>query len=240
MPADQLIAGPASEPVTLQEAKDHLRLETALDDSQVSRLISMARAYIEQVCWRQLVTQTWERVLESFAGDDTLELGTRGRRLGNGSSFNELPRGNLSTSGFLPWISLPKGSLWANDNPATPPSSQVLSVKYTDENGALQTLDPAQYTVDASNEPGRVRLAYGAYWPSTRWPQFDAVRIRYVVGWDVTAGVWAGPAPLKQAMLLLVSQLYEHRSPEVVARGIQQIQFSANALIRPYRLNRGF
>lgn len=233
----QLITGPAAEPVTLGEALAHLRLEVADDNDYVVSLISMARQYIEEVCWRALVTQTWELVLESFAGEDTLELGTRGRRYGSGlGSFTESPRGNLSTSGFLPWIVLPKGNLWGT--PSTPPASQVLSVKYIDENAVEQTLDPSNYTVDAVDVPGRVRLAYGKYWPSTLWPRWDAVRIRYVVGWDVTNGVWGGPVALKQAMLLLISQLYEHRSPEVIARGIVQIQFSADALIAPYRLNR--
>lgn len=225
----QLITPPASEPVTLAEAKAHLRLETALDDDYVNTLIGAARQYIEQVCWRGLVTQTWELVLESFTGEDTLELGTRGRRYGSGqSSFNELPRGNLSSSGFLPWIELPKGNL-----------GTVTSIKYIDTNGTQQTLAGTEYTVDAVEVPGRVRLAYGKFWPPTQWPRWDAVRIQYTVGWAVAAGIWAGPTAIKQAMYLLISQLYEHRSPEVIARGIVQIQFSADALLAPYRLNRG-
>jgi len=225
----QLVTPPAAEPVTLQEALDHLRLDTAIDNSTVLRLITLARQYIEEIAWRGLVTQTWELVLESFAGEDTLELGSRGRRYGGGmSSFSELPRGNLSTSGFLPYIVLPKGNL-----------QTVYSITYVDENGATQTLDPSIYSVDSVSVPGRVLLAYGKAWPSTQCPRWDAVRILYEVGWDFTAGVWDGPVALKQAMLLLISQLYEHRSPEVIARGIVQIQFSADALIEPYRLNRG-
>ncbi len=223
----QLITAPTSEPVSLLEAKSHLRLEHGLDDLYVASLIASAREYTEQVCWRGLVTQTWELVLESFAGSDTLELGTRGARYGSGQSFNELPRGNLSTSGFLPWIELPRGNLGA-----------IASVKYIDPDGVEQTLASTEYTADAVAVPGRVRLAFGKYWPATQWPRWDAVRIRYSVGWAVTAGAWTGPTPLKQAILLLVSQLYEHRSPEVMGRAIQQIQFSFNTLIGPYRLAR--
>lgn len=226
----QLITPPAAEPVTLVEAKAHLRLDTALDDSYVSSLITMARQYIEEVCWRGLVTQTWELVLDGFQGEDTLELGARGRRVVGpaGTGFTELPRGNLSTSGFLPYIVLPKGNL-----------QTVNSVKYYDSSGTLQALASTEYAVDSVDTPGKLRLAYGKVWPSTQCPRWDAVRIQYDVGWDFTATVWEGPAALRQAIMLLVSQLYEHRSPEVVARGITQIQFSADALIAPYRLNRG-
>lgn len=237
MPA-QLITPPAAEPVTLAEARAHLRLEVADDDAYLLSLITMARQYVEEVCWRGLVKQTWELVLDSFQGEDTLELGARGRRIaGNqGTGFTELPRGNLSTSGFLPYIVLPKGNLWIDPNNVLP---AVSTVKYWDETGVQQTLASTEYVVDTEDVPGRLRLGFGKYWPSTQWPRYDAVRIRYLVGWDVTAGVWGGPVPIKQALLLLISQLYEHRSPEVIARGIVQIQFSADALLSPYRLNRG-
>ncbi len=217
----QLITPPAAEPVTLAEAKTHLRLETALDDAYVTALITTARKYIEEVCWRGLVTQTWELVLESFQGEDTLELGSRGRRLGSGqSAFNELPRGNLSSSGFLPYIVLPKGNL-----------GTVTSIKYIDENAVEQTLSNAVYAVDVVDTPGRVSLVDGQFWPATLWPRWDAVRIRYTVGWAVTASVWAGPEPIKHAILLAISQLYEHRS-------LADLD-AVDALLSPYRLNRG-
>jgi hypothetical protein len=219
----QLITPPAAEPVTLAEAKAHIRLEHALDDAYVSTLISAARQYIEQVCWRGLVTQTWELVLGGFAGEDTLELGSRGLRYGGGQSgFNELPRGNLSSSGFLAYIELPKGNLGA-----------VASVKYIDVNGVEQTLASTEYTADAVDVPGRVRLAYGKYWPPTQCPRWDAVRIQYTVGWAVTDGVWAGPTPLKQALLLLLSDMYENRSPVVA-----QAPTAFDVLISPYRIVR--
>ncbi len=157
MPA-QLITPPVAEPVTLADAKAHLRLDTALDDDYVKSLITMARQYIEEVCWRGLVTQTWELTLDSFQGEDTLELGQRGRRVAGagGTGFTELPRGNLSSSGFLPWIVLPKGTL-----------QKVTSIKYIDANGTQQTLAATEYTVDTVEVPGRVRLAFGKYWPWT-------------------------------------------------------------------------
>ncbi len=121
-------------------------------------------------------------------------------------------------------IELPKGTL-----------AEVASVKYVDGDGVLRTMTPVtDYVVDSYSVPGRVRLAYGKSWPSIRG-QWDAVRIEYDVGWDFTGTVWDGPAALQQAVLLLVSQMYEHRTPEVTG-AISQVSFAVESLIAPYRL----
>jgi uncharacterized phiE125 gp8 family phage protein len=110
----------------------------------------------------------------------------------------------------------------------------VTSLKYIDPDGVERTaVQGTDYVVDTDNVPGRVRLAYGLSWPSVR-SQWDAVRCRYVVGWSA-ANV---PRPLKQAALMLVSQMYEHRTPEVTGTIVSAVQFAVNALIAPYRLVR--
>ena len=50
---------PAIEPVTLQEAKLNLRVDFNEDDSLITNIIAEARAYVEQVTRRQLITATW-------------------------------------------------------------------------------------------------------------------------------------------------------------------------------------
>ena len=57
---------PAVEPVTLTEAKAHLRVEHDEDDSTIGRLITVARRYFESVTWRQLVTATYALKLDAF------------------------------------------------------------------------------------------------------------------------------------------------------------------------------
>lgn len=184
-----LITAPATEPVTLAEAKAHLRIEHALDDAYVTTLISAARQHVEDLCWRGLVTQTWELVLDSFPEGGEVEL----------------PRGVLAS---------------------------ISSVKYLDANGIEQTLAATEYEADAVSVPGRLVLGYDKSWPSTR-DVWNAVRIRYVVGTtDATV-----PTPLKQAILLLVSQMYEHRTPEIVG-SVGKVGFAVDALCAPYRLMR--
>lgn len=185
----RVITPPATEPVTLPEAKAHLRLESNLDDVQVDTLVRTARQYVEQVCWRGLVSQTIEYVTDAFPSDD---------------GGIELPFGNLVS---------------------------VTSVTYVDANGAEQTMPSSDYSVDTVRVPGRVMLAYGKTWPTAR-EQWDAVKVRYAVGWAASSV----PLPLKHAILLIVSHLYEHRTPEVIGASISQVQFAIDALIWPYRL----
>jgi len=59
-------SGPASEPVTTDEAKTQIRLYVANDDTYVASLIIAARIAVEEHIWRTLVNRTWEYVLDDF------------------------------------------------------------------------------------------------------------------------------------------------------------------------------
>lgn len=67
MPA-KLITAPASEPVTLAEAKLHLRVDLAstVEDELIGALIVAARQGAEQMTGRALMLQTWELALDAF------------------------------------------------------------------------------------------------------------------------------------------------------------------------------
>lgn len=186
----RLVTPPAAEPVSVDEAKAHLRLETTADDTYVTELISAAREWVEGHCWRGFVTQTWELVLEQFPDCDH--------------------------------IVLPKGQL-----------DSIVSLTYVDADGVTQTADPSLYVADTVSKPGRLVLAYGESWPSTRC-QWDAVKVQYKVG----VGASSVPKSVKQAVLLLVSQMYEHRTPEVSGTIVSKVQFAVESLLRRHRLVR--
>ena len=57
---------PVNEPMTLQEAKDHLRVDLADDDSYIDVLVKAARREAEEFMERALITQTWELFLDFF------------------------------------------------------------------------------------------------------------------------------------------------------------------------------
>lgn len=72
--AEVLQSAPASEPVTLQEAKDHCRVEVSTDDTFITNLIVTARGMVEAFTRRALITQTWDFWLDFFPCDDRIKL----------------------------------------------------------------------------------------------------------------------------------------------------------------------
>lgn len=55
---------PTVEPLSLAEAKQHLRLEHSDDDSSVRRMIAAARSWGENFTRRAFITQTWALYLD--------------------------------------------------------------------------------------------------------------------------------------------------------------------------------
>lgn len=65
---------PATEPVTLDDAKLHLRVDGTDEDVLIQSYITAARVYCEGIQNRAFVTQTWELWLDSFPGTDIIEI----------------------------------------------------------------------------------------------------------------------------------------------------------------------
>jgi uncharacterized phiE125 gp8 family phage protein len=62
----RLITPPATEPVSLAEAKAHLRVTGSDEDALITALIIAAREAAEHETGRALITQTWEKTLDMF------------------------------------------------------------------------------------------------------------------------------------------------------------------------------
>lgn len=58
---------PAAEPVTLDEAKKHLRVIISADDGLIESLIVAARQHIEMLCEHALMRQSWTLYLDGFS-----------------------------------------------------------------------------------------------------------------------------------------------------------------------------
>jgi uncharacterized phiE125 gp8 family phage protein len=123
-----------------------------------------------------------------------------------------------------------------------PPIISIESVKYVDHAGAEQAVSPADYLLTGAPSQPRLSLNYGSFWPTPRW-QSEAVRVRYTAGWPVeTTGagedekaIWSGPAPIRHAILLMVSQLYENR--EAASETAQvELPFAVSSLLATYRV----
>lgn len=54
-----LVTAPQDEPVSVAEAKDHLRISHTQEDAQIAALIAGARMFCEAFTQRAFITQTW-------------------------------------------------------------------------------------------------------------------------------------------------------------------------------------
>jgi len=109
------------------------------------------------------------------------------------------------------------------------PIASVETVKYYDDDNALQTANSAIYGVYEDHLGAFIELLDSQSWPST-YARQDAVEINYIAGY---ANAEAVPEPIKTAIKMLVADLYEHREAQ------SEMNLSENrsvgALIAPYR-----
>lgn len=66
MMVPEIVTPPASEPVTLSEAKAQLNVTSSSQDTQITRLITVARRQVERYLKRALITQTWKVYYNCF------------------------------------------------------------------------------------------------------------------------------------------------------------------------------
>jgi len=64
-----LVTGPASEPVTPEEAEEHCLAQGAGDTAYITALVTKARLIVEHETGRQLITATWEAYLDTFPAE---------------------------------------------------------------------------------------------------------------------------------------------------------------------------
>lgn len=186
-----------TEPVTLDEAKAHLRVTSTEEDDYITALITVARQAVEDQTRRSLVTQTWEVGFEGWP------------------TFNEARR--RAAQGF----ELPR-----------PKTVSVTSVEYWDVNGDKHTMPADSYVVDINAFPAILNMKEATELP-TLSPDLPApVLVTYVAGFGGAAAV---PAPIKHAILLMISHLFEVRAI-VSTSAFVRIPDSIHALLSPYKL----
>ena len=83
----------------------------------------------------------------------------------------------------------------------------VTAIAVADGTGTFQVVSPASYTAEIGSRPGRI-APYDVAWPAPGVAT-GGVRIDYTAGYG--AGEGDVPAPLRQAILQLVADGFEHR-----------------------------
>lgn len=185
---------PTVEPVTLAEARVHLRNDDeSYDDTYITNLIVTARKLCEKYCNRVFVTQTWQQ--------------------------NE--------SKFGAYIDLKVNKV-----------QSVTSITYIDIAEVEQTLPTANYQVDLLSDTATIYEGVSAGFPSISTSTINPIKITYVCGYGLAAAV---PQDIKQAILLMISHLYENREGVIVPVGgfVNQIPMpkAVKDILGFYRVN---
>lgn len=162
------LTAPATEPITLAEAKAHCRVDHTADDSLIQGYITTAREFVEDYIDRSLVTQRLTMKLDAFPHEI------------------ELPRPPMAASGS---------------------ATAVIVTYVTGEAGGTATLATTDYRIDRDSTPGVIRTTYAGSWPSHLLDQ-NSVTVTWWAGYGDATSI---PQRVKNAMLMVVHELYEKR-----------------------------
>jgi Phage gp6-like head-tail connector protein len=181
-----LLTPPAVEPVSLAEAKSHLRVDGAGDDGLIANAIAAARQAAEDFCGLAFITQTWRLYLDALPATP---LGW----------WDGAADGAVAATQAA--IAMPR-----------PPLASVISLTTYDDADTPAVMDAAAYFADTASRPGRLVLRSGHGWPAARLRPANGVAIEFTAGYGNDAS--AVPRPLRQGMLAHVAWLYQHRGDD--------------------------
>ena len=151
---------PAVEPVTLAEAKAHLRVDTADDDTYITGLVRAAREWVEQYLDRTLVNTQWVMRFDKFPPDGTMDI--------------ELPRPPMAAAGTATAVALTftyengdtatyGTSSYRVDRSATPGAVKTLYGQtwppHLQDDNAISVTWWAGYGASGSDVPAAIRHA---------------------------------------------------------------------------------
>jgi uncharacterized phiE125 gp8 family phage protein len=193
---------PSNEPISITEAKSHLRIDWSDDDTYLATIITSARQWMEKVLRRALITQTLKATL-------TLPQQTQGilsGPIGCMSYGIEIPR--------PPLISIP--SVEAETKVST---WQALT-------------SGSDYALDSDSEPAKIYLAVSAFSLWSALLNFPGakprIRVTYQAGYGATSD--KVPAAIRSALLQAIAYLYENREDPVIPDSFIPMQYKVMRL----------
>ena len=183
-----MTSGPAVEPVGVDEAKAHLRIDGVSEDALIASLVLTSRLHIEAALGLALIDQSWRLVLDAWPKDGIVKL------------------------------------------PMSPVTA-VSAIRVRDGEGPSTLVNADNYDVALVGRPQRI-IPKSASWlqPATR---AAGIEIDFIAGYGAAAV--DVPAPIRQALLLLVAHWYEHRDPFEIGTPQTGIPQAVSRLLGPYR-----
>lgn len=209
-----VIRPPAFEPISLEQARQHLRVDvypgspaTHPDDDLITRAIAAARERAEEITRRALVEQGVRLVAPGWYPDAWPRTCHRGIDL------------------------------------LRPPLISVDQVTYYDDANVLRVVDPSDYFVEEAQPVQRLRWAASFSFPCT-YARADAVRVDYTAGYaaqaspvtDQAAAASSIPANIINGMLLLIGDMYESREATIIGTITSNLA-AADALFESKRVH---
>lgn len=165
-----------------------MRIDSSDDDTYITELITAARILAENYTRRCFINTTWKMFMNAWPS------------CGGYDSFPEGYYEMAITEVYQAKpVMLPKGRL-----------QSVTHIKTYDDSDTATTYSTANYLVSAydSGDSGKITIRSGATPPSPTRIQ-DGIEIQFITGYGSSAS--AVPTPIKQAIKMIVSGLYENR-----------------------------
>ena len=200
---------PTIEPISIEEAKEHLRLDDDIDDIPVLTVIKAARLWAEKYTGRAFITRTVQQYLDSTAS--ILDPLYEGIRTG------------IETRAYSNYIEL-----------AASPVISVTSINYYNDSDTQSTWATSNYYVDNVNDLGRIYLRDGGTFP-TDLRAANGLEINYTAGYGTSRSDI--PSDIKLAMLQYMTFAYEHRGEQEGGTPPMPPKI-LNTLLSPYKIMR--
>lgn len=172
-------------PVTLAEAKNHLKLDTSpTDDALIFALIRTATIACQDYTGLSLLTQTWRLYMDRFPV----------KRM----EWWDGVRQGADIPECISYIEIEKA-----------PVQSVTHLKTYDNDDTAYTFSSSAYQVDAVSKPARLALRIGQTWPTTVLRPVNGIEIEFIAGYGDSQN--QVPQSIRLGILQHIASMYEHR-----------------------------
>jgi len=175
--------------ITLEEAKEHLRVDHEIEDDLIQVLIQAAYLHAEKKTRRSLIEREIDLVIDS-----------------------------------LPQRDKPIEIQYA-------PVKEIISFDYISASGNPESIDPSMLRLDTRELYPKLMPQFGTVWPDVI-AEPESITIGIKVGYTET------PADIRQALLLMVGHLYEHRESVVIGAALSELPMGVDMLLGPHKIPR--
>ena len=262
MPRLKLITLPAAEPVSTAEAKSHLRVDTADDDTLIASLITAAREYAESATQRQIIAATYRLYMDTFSAQIVLPMPpvqsiTSVKYLDFAGATQTIPAAEytLRNTAEPSWVEEAYGYSWPSPRGDTDsvwidyvsgyacPFTAVSGTDILTTIGQTYTdADIVRLSTISNDLPDPLAIETNYH---VRDVVLSTMKLAAAAGGaaidllnngTVDNFVGVVPEPLRLAIQMLVGHWYEHREAYSDGFALKEVPMAVNALLGPYRM----